>query len=160
MAWLKKIEFVIRKDGEEFDIRIKEKEFYSNEDRSDGFKRFIAILLILSIESRTQEAYSRLILFDEPDTFLYPTSAKFLKEELLEISEKAVVVYSTHSPFMIDNECIEETSSYRKKRRYFRNSPTRQITISRRRTFKKSDWKPYIWKYTVKKYYFWRIYGL
>ena len=104
---LKNIEFVITKDGEEFDIRIKEKEFYSNEDRSDGFKRFIAILLILSIESRTQEAYSRLILFDEPDTFLYPTSARFLKEELLEISEKAVVIYSTHSPFMIDNECIE-----------------------------------------------------
>ena len=104
---LKNIEFVITKDGEEFDIRIKEKEFYSNEDRSDGFKRFIAILLMLSIESRTQEADNRLILFDEPDTFLYPTSARFLKEELLKISEKAVVIYSTHSPFMIDNECIE-----------------------------------------------------
>ena len=103
---LKNIEFVISKDGEEFDIRIKEKEFYSNEDRSDGFKRFIAILLMLSIESRTQK-YNRLILFDEPDTFLYPTSARFLKEELLKISEKAVVIYSTHSPFMIDNECIE-----------------------------------------------------
>lgn len=104
---LKNIKFVIRKDGEEFDIRIQEKEFYSNEDRSDGFKRFIAILLILSIEYRTQKEYSRLILFDEPDAFLYPTSARFLKEELLKISEKAVVIYSTHSPFMIDNECIE-----------------------------------------------------
>ncbi|MBE9829101.1 AAA family ATPase [Campylobacter concisus] len=104
---LKNIEFVITKDGEEFDIRIKEKEFYSNEDRSDGFKRFIAILLILSIESRMQEADNRLILFDEPDTFLYPTSARFLKEELLKISENSIVIYSTHSPFMIDNECIE-----------------------------------------------------
>lgn len=104
---LKNIKFVIRKDGEEFDIRIQEKEFYSNEDRSDGFKRFIAILLILSIEYRTQKEYSRLILFDEPDAFLYPTSARFLKEELLKISEKAVVIYSTHSHFMIDNECIE-----------------------------------------------------
>ena len=104
---LNNIEFVITKDGEEFDIRIKEKEYYSNEDRSDGFKRFIAILLMLSIESRTQEADNRLILFDEPDAFLYPTSARFLKEELLKISEKAVVIYSTHSPFMIDNECIE-----------------------------------------------------
>ena len=103
---LKNIKFVIRKDGEEFDIRIQEKEFYSNEDRSDGFKRFIAILLMLSIESRTQK-YNRLILFDEPDAFLYPTSAKFLKEELLKISEKDIVIYSTHSPFMIDNECIE-----------------------------------------------------
>ena len=103
---LKNIEFVITKDGEEFDIRIKEKEFYSNEDRSDGFKRFIAILLMLSIESRTRK-YNRLILFDEPDAFLYPTSAKFLKEELLKISEKDIVIYSTHSPFMIDNECIE-----------------------------------------------------
>ncbi|WP_141090226.1 ATP-dependent nuclease, partial [Campylobacter concisus] len=103
---LKNIKFVIRKDGEEFDIRIQEKEFYSNEDRSDGFKRFIAILLMLSIESRTRK-YNRLILFDEPDAFLYPTSAKFLKEELLKISEKDIVIYSTHSPFMIDNECIE-----------------------------------------------------
>ena len=103
---LNNIEFIIRKDGEEFDIRIKEKEFYSNEDRSDGFKRFIAILLMLSIESRTRK-YNRLILFDEPDAFLYPTSAKFLKEELLKISEKDIVIYSTHSPFMIDNECIE-----------------------------------------------------
>ena len=104
---LNNIEFVITKDGEEFDVRIKEKEYYSNEDRSDGFKRFIAILLMLSIESRIQEADNRLILFDEPDAFLYPTSARFLKEELLKISEKAVVIYSTHSPFMIDNECIE-----------------------------------------------------
>lgn len=104
---LNNIDFVITKDGEEFDVRIKEKEYYSNEDRSDGFKRFIAILLMLSIESRTQEADNRLILFDEPDAFLYPTSARFLKEELLKISEKAVVIYSTHSPFMIDNECIE-----------------------------------------------------
>ena len=104
---LNNIEFIIRKDGEEFDIRIKEKEFYSNEDRSDGFKRFIAILLMLSIGSRTQEADNRLILFDEPDAFLYPTSARFLKEELLKISESSIVIYSTHSPFMIDNECIE-----------------------------------------------------
>ena len=104
---LNNIEFVITKDGEEFDIRIKEKEYYSNEDRSDGFKRFIAILLMLSIGSRTQEADNRLILFDEPDAFLYPTSARFLKEELLKISESSIVIYSTHSPFMIDNECIE-----------------------------------------------------
>lgn len=104
---LNNIEFIIRKDGEEFDIRIKEKEFYSNEDRSDGFKRFIAILLMLSIEYRTQEANNSLILFDEPDSFLYPTSARFLKEELLKISENSIVIYSTHSPFMIDNECIE-----------------------------------------------------
>ena len=103
---LNNIEFIIRKDGEEFDIRIKEKEFYSNEDRSDGFKRFIAILLMLSIEYRTQEANNSLILFDEPDSFLYPTSARFLKEELLKISENSIVIYSTHSPFMIDNECI------------------------------------------------------
>lgn len=104
---LNNIEFIIRKDGEEFDIRIKEKEFYSNEDRSDGFKRFIAILLMLSIEYRTQEANNSLILFDELDSFLYPTSARFLKEELLKISENSIVIYSTHSPFMIDNECIE-----------------------------------------------------
>lgn len=104
---LKNINFVIRKDGDEFDIRIQEKEFYSTEDRSDGFKRFIAILLMLSVQDRTKDLSDKVILFDEPDIFLYPTSAKFLKEELLKIAKQSIVIYSTHSPFMIDNDCIE-----------------------------------------------------
>lgn len=104
---LRNINFVIRKDGDEFDIRIQEQEFYSTEDRSDGFKRFIAILLMLSVQDRTKDLCGKIILFDEPDTFLYPTSANFLKEELLKIAKQSIVIYSTHSPFMIDNDCID-----------------------------------------------------
>lgn len=104
---LANIKFSISKDGSNFIIRLKEQKSYNNNDRSDGFKRFIAILLILSVQYRTKELSGGIILFDEPDAFLYPTSAKFLKEELFRISENSTVIYSTHSPFMIDNECIE-----------------------------------------------------
>jgi hypothetical protein len=46
-------------------------------------------------------------LVDEPDISLHPSGARFLRDELIKISESNTVVYSTHSVFMIDREKIE-----------------------------------------------------
>jgi predicted ATP-dependent endonuclease of OLD family len=48
-----------------------------------------------------------LILIDEPDQSLYPTSAKYLRDELLKISKKSKVIYSTHSQYMIDTDNLD-----------------------------------------------------
>lgn len=105
---LKDTEFVLRKDGDNINIFVKNKVKYSCEDRSDGFKRFLAILIMLSTQSRINNLNDKdIILIDEPDTCLYPTSARFLRDELLNISKNSIVIYSTHSPFMIDTQCIE-----------------------------------------------------
>lgn len=48
-----------------------------------------------------------IILIDEPDQSLYPTSAKYLKDELLKISENSYVVYTTHSQYMLDTSNIQ-----------------------------------------------------
>ena len=105
---LKDTEFVLRKDGNNINVFVKNKVKYSCEDRSDGFKRFLAILIILSTQSRINNLNDKdIILIDEPDTCLYPTSARFLRDELLNISENSIVIYSTHSPFMIDTKNIE-----------------------------------------------------
>ncbi len=48
-----------------------------------------------------------IILIDEPDNSLYPTSAKYLKDELLKISEKSLVIYTTHSQYMLDTNNIQ-----------------------------------------------------
>ena len=105
---LKDTEFELRKDGDNINVFVKNKVKYSCEDRSDGFKRFLAILIMLSTQSRINNLNDKdIILIDEPDTCLYPTSARFLRDELLNISENSIVIYSTHSPFMIDTKNIE-----------------------------------------------------
>lgn len=95
-------------DGGNIIVKVADNAKYSIADRSDGFKKFISILLNLSIQSRSGKIGERdIILIDEPDQSLYPTSAKYLKDELLKISDKSRVIYSTHSQYMIDSECLD-----------------------------------------------------
>jgi len=95
-------------NGNEILIKICNKTKYSFEDRSDGFKKFISILLMLSTQSRSNKIHEKdIILIDEPDQSLYPTSASFLKDELLEIAQKSKVIYSTHSQYMIDTNNLD-----------------------------------------------------
>ncbi|MEJ7736116.1 MAG: AAA family ATPase [Chitinophagaceae bacterium] len=95
-------------NGDEILIKVVDKAKYSFEDRSDGFKKFICILLMLSTESRSNKILEYdIILIDEPDQSLYPTSAQYLRDELLEIAKKSKVIYSTHSQYMIDSTCLD-----------------------------------------------------
>lgn len=94
--------------GTEVLTKISEKAKYSFEDRSDGFKKFISILLMLSTKARSNGLSDHdIILIDEPDQSLYPTSAKYLKDELLKISENSYVVYTNHSQYMLDTSNIQ-----------------------------------------------------
>lgn len=103
-------------NGEEILIKVCNKTKYSFEDRSDGFKKFISILLMLSTQSRSNKIHEKdIILIDEPDQSLYPTSASFLKDELLEISKKSKVIYSTHSQYMIDSNNLDRHLIVEKK---------------------------------------------
>lgn len=101
-----KIELI--SSGTDILTKITEKAKYSFEDRSDGFKKFISMLLMLSTKARSDELSDHdIILIDEPDQSLYPTSAKYLKDELLKITEKSYVVYTTHSQYMLDSNNIQ-----------------------------------------------------
>lgn len=100
---MKKTSIEIAPDGNLLRIKIVDKVRYNCEDRSDGFKKFISILLMLSTQSRAERIIENdLILIDEPDQSLYPTSARYLRDELFNISERAKIIYSTHSQFMLD----------------------------------------------------------
>lgn len=103
-------------NGEEILIKVVEKAKYNFEDRSDGFKKFISILLMLSTESRINKIREKdIILMDEPDQSLYPSSAQYLRDELIEISKKTKIIYSTHSQYMIDSNCIDRHLVIEKK---------------------------------------------
>jgi predicted ATP-dependent endonuclease of OLD family len=103
-------------DGTQILIKIAEKAKYNCEDRSDGFKKFISILLMLSTQSRAHKILENdLILIDEPDQSLYPTSAQFLRDELLTIANKSKIIYSTHSQYMIDANNLDRHIVVEKK---------------------------------------------
>lgn len=101
---LKGLSFEFRKDGNLILIKIKEKVRYNFEDRSDGFKHFVSILLALSSQVAIKKINDAIIIIDEPDQSLYPTAAKYLRDELIKLSNNNIVIYATHSPFMIDNK--------------------------------------------------------
>ncbi len=89
---------------------------YDLSRRSDGFKRFITFLLMVSAKAKTKRLENTLYLHDEPDTSLHPSGARHLREELIKIStNNNYVVYSTHSIFMIDRSRIDRHFLVRKK---------------------------------------------
>lgn len=98
----KNIEFQLRLDGEKIVPAIKEKNSFDFSKRSDGFKRFVTFLLMISVNVKTDNLNNTLLLIDEPDSSLHPSGARYLRDELIRISLKNYVLYSTHSIFMID----------------------------------------------------------
>ncbi len=98
----KNIEFQLRLDADKIIPAIKEQNSFDFSKRSDGFKRFVTFLLMISVNVKTDNLNNTLLLIDEPDSSLHPSGARYLRDELIHISLKNYVLYSTHSIFMID----------------------------------------------------------
>ena len=91
---LKGVTFILEESGEVIRIKIKEAVKYNLSDRSDGFKHFISILLALSTRVELQQIHNAIILIDEPDNHLYPTAAKYLRNELINLASNNTIIYS------------------------------------------------------------------
>lgn len=101
----KSVKFSLQPNGENIDINISDAEqYYSCDQRSDGFKRFITFLLVLSARVKNAEIVDSIIIMDEPDIGLHILGQKNLSDELTKISKTNYVFYSTHSIFMIDKD--------------------------------------------------------
>jgi predicted ATP-dependent endonuclease of OLD family len=117
-AWpeYKNIRFSLNPNGENIDCGIDEKTIQDFKRRSDGFKRFITILLLLSIPAKKDLLKNTLILIDEADQSLHPSGCRYLMQQLIKIAQNNYVMYSTHSIFMIDKENIERHYIVEKKK--------------------------------------------
>lgn len=82
------------------------KSTFDFEQRSDGFRRLISFLLLMSIEEDTKNT-SNLILIDEPEVGLHPSSARDLRNKLIDLGKNNLVIYATHSISMIDTENVK-----------------------------------------------------
>ncbi|MBX3417552.1 MAG: AAA family ATPase [Pirellulaceae bacterium] len=111
----KGIEVLLESNGTRIDVSIKDKHNqYDFAMRSDGFKRFISFLFLVSAKNKNGELENVLYLHDEPDAGLHPSGIRHLMKELIEVSKKNYVVYSTHSIFMIDSNKIDRHYIVRK----------------------------------------------
>lgn len=115
-AYLKKIwksmpkdtKIVLQEVGNIIKIRIKDsKNTYSASKRSDGFKRIVTFLLMLSIDNKNNALKNTLLLIDEPDSKIDIPGQEYLRDELINIGKNNYVIYSTHSTDMIDNKNID-----------------------------------------------------
>lgn len=96
-------------DGEVFQIEVEDERYpvpIRFEGRSQGFRWFFTFYLVFTAETDRQHR-NAILLLDEPGLHLY----KPAQEELLgffdELSRSNQVIYSTHSPFMIDSTHLE-----------------------------------------------------
>ena len=103
----KKVEIELRADGENIAIGIKEVNRFDFTQRSDGFRRLVSFLLMMSMVDKIGSLDEQLILIDEPEVGLHPSSEKDLRNKLIALGKNNLVVYATHSISMIDTETIE-----------------------------------------------------
>lgn len=111
----KNVKFSLKLDGENIVPGITEENTYDLARRSDGFKRFVTFLLMISVNVEANKLRNTLLLVDEADASLHPTGARYLRDELIRISKTNYVVYSTHSIFMIDSGDIGRHYIVKKK---------------------------------------------
>jgi hypothetical protein len=103
----KSVSIEIRANGDELLPIIKDEQIHLDmANRSDGFKRLASFILQISAKVKTAELKDSVILIDEPEIALHPKGAKSLMKELVDVGKSNIVVYSTHSIFMIDRDCI------------------------------------------------------
>jgi len=75
------------------------------EARSKGFQWFFSFYLVFLVES--EEGHKdAILLLDEPGMNLHPTAQQELLVFFERLAEKNQLVYTTHSPFLVDGEHI------------------------------------------------------
>ena len=94
-------------NGPNIEPTISEENEFNILQRSEGFKRFICFLLHISVRVESSQLQNNLLIIDEPENGLHPSSAKDLRDELLRISQSNLVVFATHSIFMVDSKNID-----------------------------------------------------
>lgn len=77
------------------------------DQRSQGMQYFFSFFLIFLVEA-VDTHHNSVLLLDEPGNSLHGTAQAKIIEFLRSISDDNQVIYTTHSPFMIDGDHLEE----------------------------------------------------
>ena len=83
------------------------------DQRSAGMQYFFSFYLIFLVEAQGEHANS-ILLLDEPGMQFHGTAQQKTVEFLNKISNENQLLYTTHSPFMIDGDHLETSKLYMK----------------------------------------------
>lgn len=101
-----KIKIRVSINGDKCNVLVEDKDnrfsYFAMNQRSDGFKQFISLILSLSALNESNILKNNIILIDEPEVHLHPSGIIYMRDELLKIAKNNYVLISTHSQFMID----------------------------------------------------------
>jgi predicted ATP-dependent endonuclease of OLD family len=104
--------------------------YYSMEERSQGCQTFISFLLTIGAEASRGVISDTLLLLDEPETHLHPSGVRFMLNELVKAASNGnIVVFATHSIFMIDTTNYDRHMIVAKKDEQTVISPSRKERI-------------------------------
>ncbi|MDD5627412.1 MAG: AAA family ATPase [Patescibacteria group bacterium] len=101
-----KLDLVAEADGLKLRLGVKESEktiLFKPEQRSKGFQWFLSFFLRLNAEKDD----INIILIDEPGLYLHAKAQKDVLKVLEEVSKNSQVIFSTHSPYLIDPERLD-----------------------------------------------------
>jgi energy-coupling factor transporter ATP-binding protein EcfA2 len=99
---------VLTPNGAQIDAAVRDAfNEYAFSRRSDGFKRFVSFLILVSARSAASDFSETVFIQDEPDLGLHPSGIKSLLRELIDLSRNNYVLISSHSIFMVDKERID-----------------------------------------------------
>jgi predicted ATP-dependent endonuclease of OLD family len=81
--------------------------YFSMNQRSDGFKQFVSLILSLSAQNESNKLKDMILLIDEPEVHLHPSGVRYMRDEILKIGKNNSIIVSTHSHYMVDTETPE-----------------------------------------------------
>jgi energy-coupling factor transporter ATP-binding protein EcfA2/5S rRNA maturation endonuclease (ribonuclease M5) len=102
--------FRLQADGKHFriwvsdDRRVDEIEL---EGRSTGLQWFLSFYLVFLVEKRNDHQ-DCILLLDEPGHSLHPLAQKDLIAFFHSLSEDGQIIYTTHSPFLVDSDRLDD----------------------------------------------------
>jgi len=105
--------FEFKADGDFFRIWVSDSirpEKIELEARSTGLQWFFSFYLVFLVESE-QHHRNAILLLDEPGVTLHPLAQKNLFAFFENLAKKNQMLYTTHSPFMVDSDHLERVRS-------------------------------------------------
>jgi len=82
-------------------------------NRSDGFQWFLSFYINFMAGSRG-EFTNTILLLDNPGVYLHPSGQKDMLHTLEEIARTSQIIFTTHSPFLIDRKRLGRVRIVRK----------------------------------------------
>ena len=106
-----KVKIIVSINGASCQVQVQDKDiknkYFKMNQRSDGFKQFVSLILSLSLLNDSKKLTNNIILIDEPEVHLHPSGIQEMRNEILKIGQKNQVFISTHSHYMVDTTCPE-----------------------------------------------------